>query len=94
MQDVPMHDVGVHDVGVPGEASIKCEIFSLVKTSLWGKTPVLFNYMWLHNCLQIRTWSLIENLKTTLPTHPDKKTSQLMPLLTPLYSRETLPLSC
>jgi hypothetical protein len=34
----------------------------------------------------------IENEKTTLPTHPERKTYRLIPLEIPFSSRETLPL--
>jgi hypothetical protein len=49
--------------------------------------------MSLNKLLQIKRWRLIENKKISLPTDLKRKTSRLISLLTPLTSRETLPLT-
>ncbi len=40
----------------------------------------------------IKEWQLNKKLKTTLPTHPERKTFGLISFLVPVISRETLPL--
>jgi hypothetical protein len=57
------------------------------------KTPICFYYMSLNSFMQIKRWRPDENLKTTLPTHPYRKTFRLIPLWTPVNSRATLPLT-
>jgi hypothetical protein len=57
-----LHDM--HGMDVPGG---KKPIFGV---HLGKKTTIFSYYMLLNNYLQIKRWSLIENIKTTLPTHP------------------------
>jgi hypothetical protein len=54
--------------------------------------PIVFYYMSLNHFIYITRWRLNKLRKTTLPTHLYRKTYQLIPLLTPVNSGETLPL--
>jgi hypothetical protein len=47
----------------------------------------------LNNFMLITRLHPSKKLKTTLPTHPERMILRLIPLLTPVNSRETLPLS-
>ncbi len=81
--DVAMHYVAVHEVGmqsevvhsmdVPGVGIQNVKFVSgkkLIFDAHWRKKANFFNYMSLNKFLQIKRWKLIENIKTTLLTHP------------------------
>jgi hypothetical protein len=62
-------------VGMPGVGVHETLNFSAFKKELFDacfreKMPIFSYYVSLNNFLQIKTWRLIENIKTTLLTHP------------------------
>jgi hypothetical protein len=74
MHDVAVHDVGVHDVGMNCMSMHGMDVPGSKKTifdsHLRKKRPFCSYYMSLNKFLQIKSRSLIEHIKNTLPTHP------------------------
>jgi hypothetical protein len=104
MQGMGVHDVVVHDVGCMTWACMTlpcitwpsmtwaclawpCLAWTFIKRELFSAVKKLIFDTHFREKTPIR---LIENIKPTLPTHPFRKNSRLMPLFAPLNSRETL----
>jgi hypothetical protein len=75
MHDMVVHGMALHDVAVPGMGINKMWNFLSSKNLIFdahfrGEMPMFSYYMLLNNILKIKRLNMIENIKTTLLTHP------------------------